>query len=339
MVPVQTAQRTREDNFRHASIDNFVQEDLHTVFGVHKVHTVGAQEGFHTGTNTHTYVFISTHSNTDSAVALVGQGQGGFSQIIVGAGIVALPQVTVFTGNRGGKGEETVVAYNIVSQESGKTRGFYVKDAVIFSRVFIVNKFRAFQSSKVDKPVHTAVFGFNLGANFLHHRGVHYVAVVVFHFTAQVAQFLQVVIERNGIFHAAESAFQHYRGSLFGRIGFEVFPDLFFERGQFGFVHRSPQRRFFLDFNDIQYNNFAVVLGGNLLGKHRTDTAAGTREDNGFAGKVKILDSLIQPGRQRKNRGAHVISRTNHQAHIAVEHFVHRLLGHFVRSGGGFKIH
>ena len=339
MVPVQAAQRTRQYDFRHASIDDFVQEDLHTVFGVHKVHTVGAQEGFHTGTHAHTYIFVSTHSNADGAVALVRQGQGRFGQVVVGAGVVALAQVAVFTGNRGGKGEEAVVADNIVSQERGKTRGFYVKDTVIFSRVFIVNQFGAFQTRKVDEPIHAAVFGFNLGANFLHHRGVHHVAMVVFHFATQVAQFLQVVIERNGILHAAESAFQHYRGSLFGRIGFEVFPDLFFERGQFGFVHRSPQRRFFLDFNNIQDNDFAVVLGGNLLGKHRTDTAAGTREDNGFTGKVKVFDALIQAGRQGENRGAHVISRTNHQAHIAVEHFVHRLLGHFVRRGGGFKVH
>ena len=82
-----------------------------------------------------------------------------------------------------------------------------------------------------------------------------------------------------------------------------------------------------------------MVLGGNLLGKHRPDTAAGTCEDNGFASQVKMFDALIQAGRQGKDGGAHVAARTNHQTHVAVEYFVHGLLGHFVRRGSGFKVH
>ena len=82
-----------------------------------------------------------------------------------------------------------------------------------------------------------------------------------------------------------------------------------------------------------------MVLSGNFLGEHGPDATTGPGKDNGFAGQVKMFDAAVQPGGQRENSRAHTIAGTDHQAHIAVEHFVHGFLGHFVGRGSGFKVH
>ena len=86
-----------------------------------------------------------------------------------------------------------------------------------------------------------------------------------------------------------------------GCIGLHFFPHLFFEHGQFGVVHFSPKRCFFLDLNNIKHDNFAVVLGGNFLREHRPDTAAGPGKYNGLAGKVTMFDAFIQANRHGQN--------------------------------------
>ena len=139
MIPVQAAQGTRQNNFGHVSVHDFVQEDLHTVFGIHKVHAVGAQEGFYACSYTHTHVFVGAHSNCNGAVTLVSQREGRFGQIVVGGGVVALAQVAVFSGNGGSESEEAFFAHDVVRQERSETRCFYVKDTVVFRRIFIVN--------------------------------------------------------------------------------------------------------------------------------------------------------------------------------------------------------